>query len=80
MGQSKPFFGDLKEQLARIGKASLKPSQKVGLLKQFLIPRYLDLMQSPVITDKAQREVDKLLRMFVRRNRGTSFGGRKCDA
>lgn len=47
---------------SRLLKAPLKPSQKLDILKHYLLPRYLFSLQSPVITKKTLRFADHVVR------------------
>lgn len=48
-----------RQQLQKLKSAPLKPNQKLKLLKQFLMPRYIHSAQSPSITKRALRELDR---------------------
>lgn len=67
MGQAQPTVGELKVQLERISKACLKPVQKINIIRTYLLPRYLDSLQSPTITLKTLHAADRTIRIAVRR-------------
>lgn len=66
MGRSKPVLDEVNIQLRRIGKSPLKPQQKLAILKVYLLPRYLHLLQSPVVTKKTLKYFDRVVRVAVR--------------
>ena len=66
LGYARPFVGELQAQLQRIRSAPLKPAQKLSILKGYLLPRLLHLLQSPRITLGLLKSTDKLVRKTVR--------------
>lgn len=52
--------------LQRLKRAPLKPSQKLRLLRDFLMPRYIAFFQKPTVTRKVLKEADRKIRIFVR--------------
>lgn len=59
--------GEIFEQVQRIRKAPLKPSQKLFILKQFLIPRYIAQYQSFKINLTILKKADKIIRFGIRK-------------
>lgn len=67
LGQTKVAFQDLQTQLDRISKSGLGPAQKLNLVKTYLLPRYIDKLQSPTISLKALKGFDRTIRIAVRK-------------
>ena len=57
----------LYDQLNRVKRAPLKPAQKLSIIKEFLIPRFIDHFQQPNITHKTLLEADRKIRLVLRR-------------
>lgn len=66
-GIAKPNISLIKTQLARVECAPLKPPQKLAIIKTYLIPRLLHLLQTPRITIKLLKDVDTFVRISVRK-------------
>lgn len=66
-GCLKPTMGALPVWLSRLSAASLKPSQKYILLRDFVIPRLMYGFQSPKITGKILRDADSLIKNHAKR-------------
>lgn len=67
LGQTKPTLDELDGQINNIIRSPLKPQQKLVIIKSYLIPRYLDKLQSPVVTLKLLKTFDRKLRVATRR-------------
>lgn len=67
LGIAKPNIPTIKTQLLRIEKAPLKPAQKLTIIKTYLIPRLIHLLQNPRLTLKMLKTVDIYTRITTRR-------------
>ena len=67
MGTSKDFIQDLDVHLGRVAKSALKSHQKLNVIRTYLLPRYLDMLQNPEITLRVLKGTDRLVRIWVRR-------------
>lgn len=56
----------IEEMLSRITKGPLKPQQRMMILRTFLIPRFLHSLVLGKPTHRLLRQLDKLIRKFVR--------------
>lgn len=52
--------------LRRLKRAPLKPSQRLRILRDFLLPRYIAVLQQPSISKKTLKEADRKIRVFAR--------------
>lgn len=65
-GVKEPTLQSLKAQLDRIKTAALKPNQKVELLKQYLIPRWIHQLQNPNIGIQTLKQADRMCRLCLK--------------
>jgi hypothetical protein len=65
-GVGKPSLRNLTVWLENLGRAPLKPDQKLTMVKTYVIPRLLYGFQNPKVTTKALREADRLIRKFIK--------------
>lgn len=65
-GLSPPSLGNLFDQLKRISRAPLKPHQKLSILKEYLVPRYIAQLQKPNINRKVLKMADAKIRKAAR--------------
>lgn len=66
-GETKCNNESLFLQLGRLTRAPLKPQQKIIILNNFLIPRYISFYQNFEIDRKTLNAADKLIRNFIKR-------------
>lgn len=66
-GKSKPDFSSYERILGSLAKACLKPNQKITLLRQYLLPRYIHLLTMSHFTCGSLQAFDRLTKSFVRR-------------
>lgn len=66
-GLLKPTISNLQRWLNNVAKAPLKPDQKLGIIKQFVIPKMLYGLQQPKVTGKLLREADRMVGYHVKR-------------
>ena len=67
MGTDPPSTEDLQATLNNLLRAPLKPHQKLVILQDYLIPKFLFAFQSPRITSKILSRADKAIRKAVKR-------------
>lgn len=65
-GATKCSTHALNKLLLIVGRAPLKPQQKMELLRYHLVPRYISFFQNPTITNNTLREADRLIRTAVK--------------
>lgn len=65
-GLGKPSLHNLCEWVKNLGRAALKPDQKLQLLRNYLVPRLLHGLQTPRITAGVLRECDKVIKHAVK--------------
>lgn len=65
-GALKPSLAALPSWLLNLSRAKLKPSQKLNILKNYMIPRLYYALQTPKITAKTLKECDTLIRKSVK--------------
>ncbi|KAK9719195.1 Reverse transcriptase (RNA-dependent DNA polymerase) [Popillia japonica] len=66
-GQVRPSVELLKTQLARVQSAPLKPAQKLTIIRDHVVARFLSCLQSVRITLKVLKDADRLVRLSVRK-------------
>lgn len=66
-GLLKPSLTNLPTWLHNIGRAPLKPDQKFGLVRDFVIPRLLYTLQNSRINAKTLSEADRLIRSATKK-------------
>lgn len=54
-------------QLDRINRAGLTSAQKLYIVKNFLLPRFQDQLQSAIVTKKVLKAADTIIRVSVRK-------------
>lgn len=67
LGQIKPCINDYTTGLRRIGEDPLRPPQKLHILKQYLIPRFINYLQNLNLTKKLLKSLDRLNRVQIRK-------------
>ncbi|KAK9701474.1 hypothetical protein QE152_g30536 [Popillia japonica] len=65
-GIVKPSIHHLADWLSRLGKAPLKPSQKLEILRTYLIPKLHHGLQVPSVTSGKLRAADRLIKQHVK--------------
>lgn len=58
--------GELFEQLVRVRRSPLKPAQKMTIIREYLIPRFIDHLQQPNISAKILKDADRKIRTTIR--------------
>lgn len=66
-GIMRPSLSNLPTWLARLEKAPLKPSQKLAILKSFIMPKLFYILQSPATTAYQLTSADKLIKAAAKR-------------
>ena len=66
-GIRSPDVGAIRGYLEKVQSAPLKPSQKMNILRFYLLPRVLHELQNPRVNGKVLRSVDRLVRISVRK-------------
>lgn len=67
LGITSPSQHSLELAIARLSKAALKPFQRLLILFQYVIPRFLYALQSPSISKKTLYSFDRLTRRAVKK-------------
>lgn len=65
-GTSKPAFANLPNWLKYLHHASLKPDQKLDILKTFITPPVIFAAQSPRVTIRTLKDADRLIQLWTK--------------
>lgn len=66
-GSEAPLSSGLVAELARVSRAPLKPWQKLVIIRDYLLPRYLYILQAMNITLKTLQGCDRSVRLAIKK-------------
>lgn len=66
-GIIRPSLTNLPTWISRLEKAPLKPAQKLAVIKAFILPKILYILQSPATNARQLAAADKIIKTSVKR-------------